>query len=490
MRRSEFWLAFTVLVAAAYFHGGASWNQNARLDAIFNFVEPGPERWTFRIDRFLPEPAEGINTGDWSLSGGHYYANKAPGTLLLGVTVYLPVYALEAALGADVNSPPLANFNAYLINLWVSVLPLCAALAVWSRWLSQQVRPTRAMELPLLAFFGTALFPYATQLWGHTTSAAFVLLSLCAFQGAREGKKSAALATGVCSGLGVLCDFLALPATLGIAAALILSRPRLVPWLIAGAAGPLLSLLGYQWYCFGNPLQLPTEGTNGEFLEQQRWLGMFGSLSGEALFQLTFGQYRGLFLQMPLLIAAPLGGLRWWRKAPRDPSFWICALGFLATLLWVASFNGWHGGASVCARYLIVAIPLLIWALVELIDDREMRHLLGVLGLISAFNMLAVAAVSPLADARSYNPLFQESYRGLWSGALHPYPLPIRLQELDPEFPHHASGNAWSWGELLGLGGVARLIPWLALVALGITLSYRAARSEEENALPVKHRAI
>jgi hypothetical protein len=480
LRRSELWLALTVFLAAAYFHGGASWNQNARLDAIFTFVEPGPHRWTFRIDPFLPLPDQNINTGDWSLAGGHYYANKAPGTLLLGAAIYLPLYALEVALGASVAHAPWANLNSYLINLGVSVLPLSAALVAWSRQLSRHGSSKRpritAILLPLLVFFATALFPYATQLWGHTTSAAFVLLALCAFGAARGGSVRAALAVGGCTGLAVLCDFLALPSAFAIALAIAILRPGIMPWLIGGATGPLLLLLGYQWYCFGHPLQLPTEGTNEEFVERERWLGMFGSLSGDALFQLTFGQYRGLFLQMPLLLAVPVAGLRWWRRAPRDALFWICSLGFLGTLLWVASFNGWHGGASVCARYLIVALPLLGWSLVELLDDpRALRIAVG-LGLLSALNMLAVAAVSPLADARSSNPLMAETHALFWSGVQHPHTLPIRLQALEPGFPANTPGNAWNFGDLLGLGGILRVLPWLGLVGLSSACALRAAR--------------
>jgi hypothetical protein len=93
-----------VFLGGAYFCGSGSWNQDARLDAIFTFVEPGLHRYTFRLDPFLPWPNRSINAGDWALVGTHYYANKAPGTILFGVLAYWPAYLLETSLGVLGNS--------------------------------------------------------------------------------------------------------------------------------------------------------------------------------------------------------------------------------------------------------------------------------------------------------------------------------------------------------------------------------------------------
>ena len=75
-----------VFLVHGYFYNGASWNQNARYDQIYAFVEPGHgETGSFRIDRFIVDPKQGRNTGDWAFHGGHYYSNKAPGAAFLGI---------------------------------------------------------------------------------------------------------------------------------------------------------------------------------------------------------------------------------------------------------------------------------------------------------------------------------------------------------------------------------------------------------------------
>jgi hypothetical protein len=248
-----------------------------------------------------------------------------------------------------------------------------------------------------------------------------------------------------------------------------------VLWFGLGGTGPAFLLLLYQWYCFGDPLQLPTEGTNPMFVDERRALGLFGWPSGVALFQMTVGPYRGLFLQMPVLAGAVLGFARWRRRDPTDPLLWLCAVSSVATLVWVASFNGWHGGATVSARYLIVVLPLAALALRELPMDRRGRRLLAVLAVPSVLAMLAIAAVSPLVGEWHLNPFIGDVIPDFLRGALHPHDLAIRLQRLSPIGDWRAL-SAWNWGDLAGLPGSWRLVPWILLVVAGSALALRSAR--------------
>src|SRR5690606_6977314 len=112
--------------------------------------------------------------------------------------------------------------------------------------------------------------------------------------------------------------------------------------LVAGAAPLALLLLGYQWYSFGNPFALPTSGMNQAFVDEARALGMFGGPAPTALWHSTFGAYRGAFYQMPILLAAACGYVFWWRRRRKDPVLWLGLGVLLASLLWLATFNGWH----------------------------------------------------------------------------------------------------------------------------------------------------
>jgi hypothetical protein len=481
LARPELWITLIVLIAGAYFCGSGSWNQNARLDAIFSFVEPGPHRWTFRIDPFLPFPDRSVNTGDWTRIGEHYYANKAPGTILLGVLAYLPLHWLEAALDVSSDEPMIEILNAYWINVWVSVVPLALASALWYRLLSRQVSAQRAVALTLCTFFATALFPYSTQLWGHTTAAGFVMMAWWSSDAAAGSpRRLPHVATGALAGLAVLCDFLAFPAALALVLGAGLKRGTRLGWLCVGGLGPVLLLLGYQWYCFGSPWSLPTEHTRSQFVDTTRVLGLFGWVDPTALLDLTLGPRRGLFFQMPLLLAAAVGYVFWFRRARFDFEPWANASAFILTLALVASFNGWHGGATVCARYLIPATPLLARGLAALPSGRWATVGLAALAVPSSCNMLAVAAVGPLAPDTLANPLRSFIYPHFLAGRLHPYPWPIRLQALHPDFSAWSQLTVWNFGDVLGLTGLARLLPLVTLIAGASFLAIRLARSSRE----------
>lgn len=461
-------LALLALVAGGYFYGGAAWNQSARLDAVYAFVEPGhPETGSFRIDRFLYDPDRNRNTGDWSLHDGHYYANKAPGTILLGVLPYAALVLVESALGLSLDAFWVASLNAYVLNVLLSVVPVAVGLVGFD-WLLRRrgCAPPRAFVLSLGLFFATPLFPYTTMLFGHTLAAACLIGALV---GVEHGSPRALFAAGLAAGVGVITDYLLAPFAALLTLWQLVRRRREAWPLIAGGAGPALAMLGYHALCFGSPLALPTDSTNPQFLEADRALGMFGAPSSTALWQLTLGTYRGLFLGSPWLLLAVPGCLYARRQGvrPDELAFWLAAC--LAHLLLVAGFLGWDGGATVSPRYLIPSLPLVVLCLAWVPATSRWRSALVALGAVSALNMFAIAAVSPLVPDGTRNPLFGLTWDLLSRGHLSPYPLPIRLQALNPAWEGLAPWSAWNLGELLGLRGRASLLPLLPLLAaLGV----------------------
>jgi hypothetical protein len=145
----------------------------------------------------------------------------------------------------------------------------------------------------------------------------------------------------------------------------------------------------------------------------------------------------------------------------------------------VAGFNGWHGGASVCARYLIFVLPFAALPLIWLPCRRAVVWVLASLGGVSFVNMLAVAAVSPLVGEREPNPLYGRTYERLFAGDLHPYPFPSRLLRLHPEWEAFKDETVWNWGEAFGLSGMPSLIPLLLFLAGSGLLLQRLTRQPD-----------
>ncbi|MBK6531184.1 MAG: hypothetical protein IPN17_09830 [Deltaproteobacteria bacterium] len=207
--RVELLLTILVFVVHAYFYNGGSWNQDARLGAIFAFVEPGtPDTHTFRIGRFVSDPSRGMNTGDWARVGGSYYPAKAPGSSMLGVPVYYALYNAERLLGFNPATFRATNLNSYLLNLWISAFWGALGAAFLYRFLRTHRghEPDDALVISLVFALGTLVFPFATQVWGHVAAAVFLLLG---FGLGFEKRRHAALTAGFFAGSAVLTEYLA-----------------------------------------------------------------------------------------------------------------------------------------------------------------------------------------------------------------------------------------------------------------------------------------
>lgn len=504
--RLEVGLFALVLGLGSWFFNGYGWNQTARYDPIWAWVEPGPNQHTLAIDDFMVDPAAGLNTGDFARNpdhSEHYYSNKAPGVSLLGIPAYFVLYHGERLLGLDPVSVAGVLINAYLINVWVTVLPVALSAAFFLHLAGRFTRDrSRALWLTLLLYAGTLMLPFSTALWGHTTAAALAVMATACF--VAPGRR-AALFGGFFVGLAVLSDYGAAPlaVTLVVAAALGADRRIRLPALALGGLGPLLAFAAYHWSLFGSPLRLASSYSTPDMLNERHVLGMFGPLGLEALWGLTFGTARGLFVFMPVLLLS-LYSIRRVREQ-RDRSFWWLALANIVLILLVnMSYNTWQGGVSAGARYQIIALPFWVLILALLPDGRRVRWALGSLSAISFANMFVLAAVSPMApDALRGSPLFF-SWAKLWRvlkidlglevepiggslsrGSLHVYPTyPMRdwsVTLTDPVIERYGSFNV---GELLlGLSGIPSLLPALAgSVALAVWLLRTAAHEDSADA--------
>jgi hypothetical protein len=418
VRRLAAGLLLLVFFAHAYFVGALGWNQSARIGAILTFVEPGPNRFTLRIDPFVTG-ARGLSTGDWALgSDGHYYANKAPGVSWLGTPAYAALWVGERLAGLDPRGDGATRLNAVALNLWCSVTATAAATALLFIFLAAAGAARVDALLGALAYaFGTLAFPYDTSLWGHTTAAACVLAALCLAWwpgGARRPTLAGAL-----GGAAVLVEYTAALPLVAVAAGLLGRRARWRERLQfgAGAALPLLALLLYHHAAFGDFFVTATARGNPLFRDPGRAFGgVLGPIAADAVIGLLVSPWRGLFLYCPVLLFALAGARQRWREGQRAFAG-ACLAAFAATLLFVASFNAWWGGWAAGPRYLIVAIPLLAILAPRLAAlPRWARGLWLAAAALSFANMLALAAVEPMLDEAEKNPLYGLAYPLLLGG--------------------------------------------------------------------------
>jgi hypothetical protein len=354
----------------------ADWSQNSRLDLVRALSEQG----SVIIDDYV------ANTGDYALFEGHAYSDKAPGpaflalpaALLLQPALDLPIVqqslgrlAGSSALGATLN-PSGSGVNndkirAFAVLVASTALAVALPTALGALALIVLLRRMGLSDAPaaliILAYgLGTLVAVYGGNFYSHALVASLLVGALAVAAQAYAFPR--ALLIGLLLGWAVISEYpAALPAAaIGLAAVWAWRRPGALLWMVLGGLPPLLLLAAYDLRAFGTPLPVGYE--HSALWQGQHQTG-FLSITyprAEALWGLTFGLYRGLFVRAPWLLLALPGYLIWWRGGQNRPLWWVALLAPLGLLLFYASSIMWWGGFGAGPRYLVALVPFLALA--------------------------------------------------------------------------------------------------------------------------------
>lgn len=414
-----------------------------------------------------------VGTIDWSSNAGHYYSNKSPGGILLGIPPYYLAYQLESFLALSPDQPQIAYFNAYLINFFVSVIPFAfSAMAFYALLQSWGQAKKRALALTLIYIFATPFIAYNQTMWGTNTLTSFLVISLYYLR--REASRP--ILAGIFLGLALQMDYLAFIAVGTILLWLILEQgKKSLPTIISYSVVVGLMLI-YQYHCFGSIFKSTKSNGNPAFENPDLILGFFSTPSFSVIWSLLFSLQKGMILFMPIFLFTIIGLYYWLKRNPRDTLLWISVVNIIAYLMFISTFNGWHGGATTFPRYLI---PCLIFWLIPLKECLvQFKWPVFLLATFSAFNSLVLSAISPISPDLHPNPLYDFSYKLFFSGKLAPIKYPIRLQGLDPNFANYQNLSSGNIGQLLGLSGITSLIPLLLIIGLIAFILYKRLNVE------------
>src|SRR5207249_10079609 len=134
----------------------------------------------------------------------------------------------------------------------------------------------------------------------------------------------------------------------------------------------------------------------------------------------------------------------------------------------ISCFNGWEGGYTTGARYLIIALPffgLLLPPLTSLAAPA--RSLFVVLALASSLNMLVIDSTTPMLPPQP-NPLYETAYGDFMNGAFFARKDPMRFFGGMPSAEQRAYYLAYNLGmALFRLRGFLSLAPFFALLLPG-----------------------
>ncbi len=461
-----------------YFYEGGGWNQNSRFDLLRAIIE----QHTLRIDAYHE------NTQDVAHFQGHYYSDKAPGLVFLAVPVAVVTRPVLSAVGLDPQSARGEFALSYIVGAFAVALPAAlAGVCLFFLGLRFGAGCTGGAFSALLMCIGTPIWAYASLFWAHALVGACLVFAFAAALklGDSSSEFGWALVVGLAAGWATVTEYPAAPASAALAflaMSQVWSRGRRPRWRVVAGVGVgalicLAVLLGYLHAAFGafRPSYSYYDPNSFSFMQQQGYMGLTYP-HPDRLLKLLFGCARGLFFASPVCLAAAVG--LWWLKSSNRAAA-VVAGGIVAYyFLFNSSFYWWKAGLSFGPRYAGAAIPLLCLGLAVVWDRAGLagrRVLLGFATMSVLVTSMAVSTTSQLAMQDSC-PMVHATWPAFWAGKM-------ALNRDSMLTVSEAAGGkygAFNLGQLLGLRGLASLIPLFAVWGFAGLVWARLTRAKDD----------
>jgi hypothetical protein len=454
-------LGLASFLSLSYFYEGGGWNQNSRFDLLRAIVE----RHTLPIDAYHE------NTSDKAHYNGHYYSDKAPGLVFLAVPFAVAARAGMRVMGIDPESARGEYALSYFVTVCAVALPTAlASLCLFFLALRLGASLGAAAFATVMMSIGTPIFAYASLFWAHALVGACLLFAFAAALKVGDSEGDVfwwALAVGLAAGWATVTEYPAAPASALLALFAVVQAwrsGRKTRWLaVAGVAlGSALCAGVLFWYlhaAFGalRPSYSYYDATSFSFMQQQGYLGLTYPHPDRVL-KLLFGCSRGLLIASPVMLAAVVGLWLMWKRF-RGPAFVVGAIA-VYYFLFNASFYWWKAGLTFGPRYAGACIPLLCLglAIAWTRASTKWRSVLLVLAFGSVFVTLMVVSTSSELAMQDSCPIIHSSWPAFWSGQ-------VAMNRDSMLLPTEAMGGAGAFnvGQIIGLHGLASLIPLVAM---------------------------
>ena len=469
-------LGVTSFLSFLYFYEGGGWNQNSRFDLLRAIIE----RHTLQIDAYHE------NTQDKAHFQGHYYSDKAPGLVFLAVPFAEIARAGMRAVSVDPESPRGEYILTYVVTACAVALPTAlAAVCVFfiAIWLGSDL--DGASLATIILAIGTPMLAYATLFWAHALVGSCLLFAYAAALKLADGKSELrwALGVGLAAGWSTVTEYPAAPAS-AVLAVFALSqawshgaraRWRTVAGVGIGATACALALFTYLHAAFGGfrPSYSYYDPNSFAFMQQQGYMGLTYP-HPDRLLKLLFGCSRGLLFASPVMVAGFVG-LWSMGKRLRGPALFAGAI-VVYYFLFHSSFYWWKAGLTFGPRYASAVIPFLCLGLAFAWTQASLfwRRIILVLAGIGVFVTLMVVSTSSQLAMQDSCPIAHFSWPSFWEGHLASNRESMLL-------PSEAIGGyaAFNLGQLIGLTGLASLLPLLLLWVTAAGVWFRLKRKQQ-----------
>jgi hypothetical protein len=471
-RKVAFLLGAVTFFSLIYFYEGGGWNQNSRFDLLRAIVE----RHTLQIDAYHE------NTQDKAHFQGHYYSDKAPGLVFLAMPFAVAARSAMRLVGVDPESAGGEFALSYVVTACTVALPAAlAGVCLFFLGLRFGCDSIGAAFGAFVMCVGTPMWAYASLFWAHALVGACLVFAFASAVKISDSVSSRAefcwaLAVGLTAGWATVTEYPAAPAS-AMLALLALSqswtrgngaRWRVIAGVGVGAAVCLIVLMRYLHAAFGGfrPSYSYYDPNSFSFMQQQGYMGLTYP-HPDRLLKLLFGCSRGLFFASPVTLAAPLGLWWLWKERRQAAAAWAAAGIAVYYFLFNASFYWWKAGLTFGPRYAGAAIPLLCLGLAvswQRASAGGRRAMMGLAFVSIVLTLMAVSTTSQLAMQDSC-PIVHSVWPAFWSGQ-----MAMNRESMVTVAEASGKYGAFNLGQLVGLHGLASLIPLVVVwgLALGV----------------------
>jgi hypothetical protein len=436
LRKVNLFIIFLItLTFYGYFIKPSDGNIASRLGLVKAIVE---ER-RLTIDSYHEGELETI---DKAYVNGHYYSDKAIGASLLGALVYLPIYEL-------IRQPlPIELFIMLVTVLGISIPSAILAPLLYSTALRVVKERWIALSIALCISLGTPIFPYAGAFYGHSLAAVlafsifFLWMEVNQFNA--QMTHSRLFLSGFLIGFMVLTEYTTLIIAIilaGYMLSVIRSKQiswdwKSIGWFLAGGTIPLVTLLSYNWICFGSPLETGYANENlPEFREvHSEGLMGIGWPNPITLLYMTIHPMQGIFLQSPILLVAIGAALLMFTEKKWRIEFVTVTSIIVAYFLAISGLKIWWGGDAFTVRHLIPVLPF--FGIYMIFLPRKSFPLFISLGLVSFFQMLVASATLYRPFDRYIREILEQGFVFSWDSSL-------LYQRLLPTLLRNRLGFTW-----------------------------------------------
>ena len=484
-RKAAILLGLVAFLSFSYFYEGGGWNQNSRFDLLRAIVE----RHTLQIDAYHE------NTQDKAHFNGHYYSDKAPGLVFLAVPFALAARPALRMMGIDPVSPRGEFALSYFVSLGAVALPTAlAGVCLFFLGLRFGGGAGGAAIATVVMCIGTPLWAYAGLFWAHALVGACLVFAFGAALRLRDSSSARAdflwaLAVGLAAGWATVTEYPAVPAS-AMLAFLALSRVwsrgsaarwRVVAGVGLGAAICVGVLMAYLHAAFGafRPSYSYYDPNSFSFMQQQGYMGLTYP-HPDRLLKILFGCSRGLWFASPVLMAAPVG-LWWLWKGKTHRAAALVAAGIAGYyFLFNASFYWWKAGLTFGPRYAGACIPFVCIGLAVVWGRATPAWRRVLLGLSACSILLALIVVSTTSQLAMQDscPIVHSTLPAFWSGQ-----VAANRESMLTAGESKGGYGAFNLGQVIGLRGLASLIPLFLIWGVAALLWFRLRRSSRAHSV-------